>query len=267
VARFRWEILRRTAEYQAVIRDILHRMAETMGWTDARLRRDCLNNGGVVLKTFGDEQYDKVCNRYGLTVLIHPEVAFSDDEMAAFPLFADTPARQPVVRDPARLRRVARRGGYVDPRTLRRIFRQRRVKSDPFQLSRKRFHRGRFEKMLVVFDSHVGGKPLVRIAKELGLSPDQTKRAWAGAQRLISKWVDFDSHLICCETCQRYLHGARDRMCAKAEQQIGLHRTGGSRLRPMREDRLALLQARSQGELPARRAFTDRGSRRWRRDG
>jgi hypothetical protein len=52
-------------------------------------------------------------------------------------------------------------------------------------------------------------------------------------------------------------------MCARAEQQIGLRRTGGSRLRPTNTDTLELLCARAQEDLPARRAGgSGRGRRR-----
>lgn len=270
MARFRWEILCRTAEYRADFREIIRSMSATMGCTETQLERDCLEGGGIILPVFGDglssrEHYDKICRRYGLTALIHPGVPFSDDEMAAFPVFTDTPKRQPVVQNRTLLRRVAMRGGDISPRTGRRIFAKRAVDVGPFQLKLDRIHLGRLDMMLAVFDAHTQGTPLRRIAKDLGLNLDQAKRAWGTARRLISKWFDFESHSKSCARCQLYQHGQRDRMCAKVEQQIGLRTTGGSRLRPMSDGALELLHARLQGELPARGSFTDPGSRRGKR--
>jgi hypothetical protein len=217
------------------------------------------SGGGVILPAFGDavgnpEHYDSICRRYGLRTLIHPRVRFSDDEMAAFPVFADTPARQPVVKDPVRLRHLARRGGDVSPRTLRRLFTTKPIAAGPFRLSAKRLHLGRLEMILAVFDACIQGTSFRRIGTDLQLSLDQVKRAWAMARRLVPKWFDFEPHLRACAECQRYGDGNRDRMCAKAEQQIGLRATGGSRLRPLSARRLELLHARRQGELPARRS-------------
>jgi len=211
------------------------------------------------LPAFGDgvgdpEGYDGICRRYGLRTLIHPEVRFSDDEMAAFPVFADTPARQPVVKDLTRLRHVARRGGDISSRTLRRLFTTTPVAAGPFRPSAKRIHLGRLEMLFAVFDARTQGTSFRRIATDLDLDPDQVNRAWATARRLVSKWFDFESHLRSCAECQRYGDGKRDRMCGKAEQQIGLRATGGSRLRPRSAGGLELLHARRQGELPARRS-------------
>jgi hypothetical protein len=259
LAHFRWEILRRTAEYRADMHDILGSMAHTIGRTDTQLQRECLENGGIIPRVLGaefssPEHYDAVCRRYGLAVLVHPDVPLSVDEMAAFPVFADTPARQPAVTDPVRLRHVARRGGNVSPRTIRRMFALKPVEPGPFRLTLKRIHLGRLERILAVFDARTQGHSFRRIAKDLRLSLDQAKGAWATARLLIAKWFDFESHLRSCPECHRYLEGKRDRMCARAEQQIGLRRTGGSRLRPTNADALELLGARAQEDLPARRA-------------
>jgi hypothetical protein len=263
LARFRWEILRRTAEYQADICNIIRSIAATIGCSEARLKQDCLEGGGIILPVFGDgsssrEHYDKICARYGLTALIHPEVSFSIKEMAAFPIFGDTPERQPVVKDRAVLRRVARHGGDISPRTLRRIFEKKRVEAGPFRLKLKRIHLGRLDTILAVFDARtIRRESFRRIAEDLRLSLDQAKRAWQTARRLISKWFDFEGHLSSCEECQQYAKGRRDRMCVKAEQQIGLRTTGGSRLRLTHPDALDLLHARLRHELPARRSLTD----------
>jgi len=76
-------------------------VAKCVGWDEANLERYCIEHDpGILTRVFGHgpaspEHYDKVCERYGLTVLVHPRVAFSDDEMAAFPIFADTPRGNP----------------------------------------------------------------------------------------------------------------------------------------------------------------------------
>ena len=111
------------------------------------------------------------------------------------------------------------------------MFAQKPVEPGPFRPTLKRIHLGRLERILAVFDARTQDHSFRRIATDLRLSLDQAKRAWATARILIAKWFDFDSHLRSCPACHRYLEGQRDRMCARAEQQIGLRSTGGSRLR------------------------------------
>ena len=256
LARCRWECLRRTAAYRTDIAKIIRDVAVSRGWTEEKLERDCLENGGGVLDppAFNDQHYHELCARYGLVVLVHPAVIFSETEMAAFPIFADTPGRQPTVKDQAVLRRFARRGGNLSQRSQSRIFATARVPAGPFQLDRKkRLHLGRYDEMLAVFDARVAGRPFIAIAKALGLSLHQVKRAWKTARYLIPNWLDLESHVATCPTCLACIRKKGDRWCAAVELQIGLPPTGRSRSRTSAE-RLDLLAARQGGLLPARRS-------------
>lgn len=257
LARCRWECLRRTAAYHTDIAGIIRDVAASRGWTEDKLERDCLENGAGVLDParFNDEHYRELCARYGLVVLVHPAVIFSEAEMAAFPIFADTPARQPKVKDQAALRRFARHGGELIRRSQRRIFATAPVPAGPFRLDReKRLHLGRFDETLAVFDARVAGRPFKAIATALRLSLHQVKRAWKTARYLIPNWLDLESHFDTCATCLACIREKGDRWCATAELQIGLPPTGRSRSRTSAE-RLDLLAARQGGLLPARRSM------------
>jgi len=260
LARCRWECLRRTAEYRADIGNITRSMATSTKWPETKVERSCFENGGILEPCFGTgpaspEHYDKIRASYGLTVLVHPDVAISEDAMAAFPIFTDTPGYQPVVRDRALLRRVVRRGGDVSPRTQRRIFTKRPVDAGPFRLRSKRLHVHRFDTMLAVFDARIAGQSFPRIAADFDQSRDQVKRAWRTARALIPKWVDLEAHIAGCLQCQAAcLKGDRDRYCDAVELQIGDRRTSGSRLHPMSDQGLDLLAARQKGQMPARRS-------------
>ncbi len=257
LARCRWECLRRTAQYRTDTARIIREAAASLGWTEEKLERDCLENGGGVLEPAGldHHHYHVLCARYGLVVLMHPDVMFSEDDMAAFPIFADTPESQPKVKDQAALRRFARNGMARSLRTQRRIFAKERVHPGPFQLNLKdRVHLGHFDKTLAVFDARRAGKRFGAIAKAVGLSIHQAKRAWKTARRLIPKWLDLESHVATCPTCLASMRNKRDRWCAAVELQIGLRPTGLSRLRPSAE-RLDILAARHEGHLPARRSM------------
>jgi hypothetical protein len=228
-----------------------------MKWTEEKVKRDCLELGGGVLEPAGLDHhyYHELCARYGLVVLMHPDVMLSEDAMAAFPIFADTPAWQPKVTDQTALRRFARNGMVRGPRTQRRIFGKKRVPPGPFQLSlKKRLHLRHFDKTLAVFDARVAGKPFKVTAKALDLSLHQAKRAWKTAQYLIPNWLDFEAHVATCPTCLATTHGKRDRWCAAIELQIGLRPTGLSRSR-FSAEHLDILAARQGGLLPARRSM------------
>lgn len=257
LARCRWECLRRTATYRTDIAGIIRDVAAPRGWTEAKLERDCRENGGGVLDpaAFNDQDYHELCTRYGLVVLVHPAVIFSEAEMAAFPIFADTPGRQPKVKDQAALRRFARHGGELGRRSQRRIFATARVPPGPLRLDRKkRLHLGRFDETFAVFDARVAGQPFKAIATALRLSLHQVKRAWKIARYLIPNWLDLESHVATCPTCLAYIREKKDRWCAAAELQIGLPPTGRSRSGTAPE-RLDLLAARQGGLLPARRSM------------
>jgi hypothetical protein len=253
----RWECLRRTADYRVDAFRIIREAAQSMGWSQEKFARYCLEHGGVLEPPAGAgrDPYDETCARYGLIVLMHPDVRFTDDEMAAFPLFADTPKWQPKVKDRAALlQRFAKGGMDLSLRTQRRLFAKERVPSGRLQLNLKRVRHGHFDQTLAVFDARVAGKSFRVIAKALGLSLPQAKRAWETARCLIPKWLDLESHVATCPTCLAYLRNKRDRWCAAVELQIGLRPTGLSRLRPSAE-RLDILAARQEGHLPARRSM------------
>jgi hypothetical protein len=188
LARYRWEILRRTSEYRGAFRETSSSVAATLGWTPLRLQQYGLKNGGILDRVFGEglssaEHYDKTCAQFGLRVLMHPDVPFSEDEIADFPIFADTPRRQPVVINRQLLRRAARKGGDITPSTRARIFATRLVEAGPLQLNARRIRLDHLDTKLAVFDAHTAGKTFARIAKDLGLSVDQTKRAWRVSAR------------------------------------------------------------------------------------
>ncbi len=261
LARCRWEALRRTAEYRTDTARVIRVGAASLRWPVEKLERYCLDNGGVIEPAWGSgappgglDHYQAVCARYGLVVLIHPDVTVSEGEMAAFPIFADTPSRRPTVKDRGALRRFTRRGMDLSLRTQRRIFAQEQVHAGPFQLNLKRIRLRHFDKILAVFDARRAGKPFGVIAEAVGLSLDQVKRAWETGRRLIPKWLDLESHIATCPTCLACIRKKGDRWCAAAELQIGLPPTGRSRSRTSAE-RLDLLAARQEGLLPARRSL------------
>ncbi len=260
LARYRWEILRRTSEYRVAFRETSRSIAKKLGCTEDRLNQHCLENQGILGRIFGEglssgEHYDQTCARFGLTVLMHPHVSFSDDGMAAFPVFADAPRRQPVLIDRGLLRRVAMKGRGISRRAQRQIFAKKLVETGPFQPQVKRIHLDLLDTMLAVFDARTARKRFARIAQDLGLSIDQVKRAWRMASIEIDRWSDFEAHLKECAECQKCLQGRRDRYCPVVERRIGLRSSRGVQLHATREQDLDLLNARHQGQLPARRAF------------
>jgi hypothetical protein len=278
LARFRWEILRRTDEYKGAFQEVLQAIAKTMRekmdkkWSDNRLEQHCRNEE-VLTPVSGEglssrEHYYNVCERYGLRVLIHPDISFSGDAMGAYPIFVDTPTRQPLVRDRAKLRRVVTKGAKldVDPvmnaplldvssRTLRRIFSQKHVAAGPYQVQVGRVRLDQLDSMLAVFDRHREGMPFAMIARQLDLKIDQVKRAWRKARSLVENRFDLDSHFKTCRRCQKLIAESCGYFCAVAEAQIGTPRSQsvGSRATPI--DQLERDHARHRGELPARRAY------------
>jgi hypothetical protein len=257
LARYRWEILRRTPAYRDTFQDISRRVAATLEWTEARLQEDCRRNGGILHRPFGEggECYDQTCARFGLTVLMHPDVSLFDDEMAAFPIFTDAPRRQPILVDRVLLRRAPMRGGGISRRALRRIFAKRLVEPGPFQPVVTRIRLEQLDTMLTVFDARTAGQSFARIAQDLSLSIDQVKRASRMASKEIKRWSDFETHLKECAQCQRSLQRRRDRYCPVVERHIGLRSSRGVQLHAMPEQDLDLLSARHQGKIPARRSF------------
>jgi hypothetical protein len=258
-ARYRWECLRRTGEYEAAVREVIRDTAEVRKCSETDVVSDCLRSGGIVEPVFGDgpagqQQYQRLCTKYGLGVLIHPDVVFSDDDMAAFPVFEDTPGRQFVVRDPALLKRIARTGGDVDPKTLRAVFVKKSVTPGPFQLAVQRARLPRLDAAFAVFDARMAKTSFSVIATELGMSLDQAKRAWRTARRVIGQWLHFESHLDSCRQCQAYQNRRREMGCAEFERQLGVRVAGRARLRHMPDKQLESVLARKYSTLPAKRA-------------
>jgi hypothetical protein len=258
-ARYRWECLRRTGEYKAAVREVIRDSAQVRERSETEVVSDCLRSGGIVEPVFGDgpaghQHYQRLCTQYGLTVLIHPDVVFSDDDMAAFPVFEDTPTRQFAVRDADLLRRVARTGGDIDGKTVRAMFAKKAVEPGPFKLAVQRARLPRLDAAFAVFDARMANKPFSVITREHRMSLDQAKRAWRTARRVIGQWVHFQSHLDGCRQCQAYQSGRREVGCAEFERQLGVRVAGRSRLLPMSAHQLEAVLARKYSTLPAKRA-------------
>ena len=260
LARYRWEILRRTLAYRAAFFETGRSIAATLQQTESELYQYCQDHDGTLPSVFGEgfsslEHYDEVCARFGLTSLLHPDISISDSEMAVFPIFADTPRRQPVLLNRLALRRARIWGATISLRTPRGIFGKRVVQAGAFQPKVKRIHLPRLAMRLAVFDARAAGKPLKRIAKELGLSVDQAKRAWRAMRVEIDHWVDIGTHVKDCPRCQASLQEHRGQYCPVFELQIGLRSARGVQLHARREQELDRLNARHQGGIPARRSF------------
>jgi hypothetical protein len=216
----------------------------------------CLNEGGIIEPPGADDrkEYDEVRLRYGLRVIIHYGVALSLDEIAEYPIFLDTPHRQPQIKNKARLRRwVISRTDLTD-RTRGRIFSVRDVDPGPFQLNVKRIDLTYFDRDLAVFDLRADGATFKTIAERLGMSEDQAKRAWRRTSALVPNWLEFELHIRDCVTCQAYVNRRRARGCAKLELQLGRGATRSLGSINMPEGQLESVNARTRGELPARRS-------------
>jgi len=258
IARCRWECLRRTAGYRADVRAAIRKGAKSFNMKPGAFEEYCLKEGGVIEPPSGTDarkEYDEVRMRYGLRVIIHYDVALSLDEIADYPIFLDTPHRQPKIKNKAMLRRFAISGlTDLTGRTRRRIFSTRDVDRGPFQLNAKRIDLTCFDRDLAVFDLRADGAQFKTIAKRLGISVDQAKRAWRRTSTLVPNWLAVESHVRDCVTCQAYANGRRSRGCAKLELQLGRGATHSLGSINMPEGQLGLVNARTRGELPARRS-------------
>lgn len=278
LACYRWELLRRNPNYQ---RDVQR-------WID---RGYTVFTTGVIHIPFDltvNRPYQADCAKWGLRLLLHPNVVISEEDMAGFPVFVDTPPRQRKVKDEAawerwvqrlpidgvivrvgnrKIRRVSHVKDLHD-RDLRRYFRIEEVPKGPFQLPSKRKHLRKFDWYLTVFDQHKAGRKFDTIAKALSISVHQAKRAFRIARRLI-QWSDklkgsdeaIQDHFKGCPECRSrskastrdWSHGG---WCPKMERLIerqtgiSVHRWLRESTKPERE--LATLAARKKGELPAR---------------
>src|SRR2546430_2628679 len=103
LAYWRWEFLRRNVAYKRDVEKWLTLAAETLGWEPDRFKSYCRREAGIIIyPPFGaeSENYERDCTKWGLHFLILPEIKIASEGMAAFPIFVDTPSRQPTVRDP-----------------------------------------------------------------------------------------------------------------------------------------------------------------------
>jgi len=263
LVRFRWEILRRTSQYRNDFQKVLHAVAESTGESEAQVARHCLTaEGGTLIPDVGAgnisrQLHDEVCKRYGLRVLMHPSVAMSEDEMADYPLFSDSPRSQPVIKDRDLMRRLAMMGN-VSRRDMQKLFGKTKVDAGPYQVKVARVHLGRLDTMLAVFDAHTADKTPSTIAKDLGLSIDQVKRASRTARKIIDSWLDFDAHATKCGKCQAYRNGKREHGCRVYEMQLGIRSTRGVALLATRDEVLDEEHARRTGAAPARGASKPR---------
>ena len=257
IARCRWECLRRTAGYRADVRAAIEKGARSFNMQLGAFEEYCRKEGGVIEPPSGADagkEYDEVRVRYGLRVIVHYDVALSLNEIADYPIFLDTPRRQPKIKNKAVLQRFAISRTDLTDRTRSRIFSTRDVDRGPFQLNAKRIDLTYFDRDLAVFDLRADGATFKTIAKRLGISEDQAKRAWRRTSTLIPSWLEFESHVLDCVTCQAYVNGGRARGCAKFQLQLGRGATHSVGSINMPEGQLEWVNARTRGELPARRS-------------
>src|SRR5262249_10358031 len=125
LARCRWECLRRRIDYRADVRAAIDKGARSFKKKPGAFETYCLNDGGIIEPPRGKnarKKYTAVCRRYGLRWLIHYDLTLSVDEMVAYPIFTDTPHRQPTVKNQKLLRRIAVSRMELSRRMRRRIF-------------------------------------------------------------------------------------------------------------------------------------------------
>jgi hypothetical protein len=94
----RWEVLRKKAEYR---RD----------YERVKARRGVTHDSGVLLaplRSKAQREYERTCARWGLHILVDPELSAPEARVLDSPVFKDYPARQRAVHDGAAFRRFAR---------------------------------------------------------------------------------------------------------------------------------------------------------------
>jgi len=241
LACYRWEFLRRNSRYQLDVRL----------WIDSGCR---VKRTGVIECPFDftvRREYQADCAKWGLRLLLDPKVVVSEEEMAIYPIFADTPERQPVVKDWKALRRWVQRfpkrptpkgepywgpkdlfkrgeppsGPEISERDLRRYFRTERVPRQGFQLQGNRQHFRKFDFYLEVFDRRTRGQLFKEIAEVLGVSVHQAKRACHIARQLIegfrfSKKAEESpqEHVSRCPKCSMVARTNRGDWCKKMDR-------------------------------------------------
>lgn len=220
----RWEILRRTRAY----RDTVDAWLKPGG--DGHLA-----DGVVAIDAWDRDvsgRYDADCARFGLRFLWHPDAEFTEDTMAGYPVFRDTPSRQrrpkhvitgeraqqappdqqaalKALGDQQKRAYQAKVQGHPDwsQRVRQRHFGGVRVPPGPWQLPGRWAHLDNLRWYLRVLDLRRGSLPFSRIAEQLGISVDQAKRAWGVARRLVDAglepgWAPIETHLATCKRCR-----------------------------------------------------------------
>jgi len=253
VAYVRWAILRRTASYRRGVEELCQFGAESFfdkhgahPWNPETLAAFFLAQWGGVIPAPPDRQHKdgtvssegrrrhaEVLRVHGLRVVLHHAVHIPVADMASFPIFIDTPARQPIVIDQELLRRLARHPGphgAIADRPLHQAIqlpkRRRRVDRTGFVVRGQRIHRETFDRDLRVFDLRVKGISPRDVARELWLTRDEEKRAWRRAITLIPDWrparweQSLTDHLSQCPICVDVEAGRRKDLCPAMQQQV-----------------------------------------------
>jgi len=203
---YRWERLRRTSDYQ----DTAARWKSVPSVTVSDVGTIVPDVWNVSLRA----RYQRDCARWGLRKLFDPALVITLQEMTLYPIFADTPRRQPVkVSGEEAWRRVVRRlaatahatrlrsgGGTCtlilstdEVDRLRYLhFRDRAVAPGPFQVTPpvRRLHPRVLEKGLTVFWQVEQGLSTRAIARELRLTRDQVITAFRVAYGYILDGTD-----------------------------------------------------------------------------
>ncbi len=213
-AHYRWEFLRRNAKYRRTV-------DRWLKWGYK------VTKSNVIDSPFGLQKrrkYRADCARWGLHLLIPYTVTHSEEAMAIFPVFADTPARQRVVKDPKALRKRVDVGRPpTSERDLRRYFKTEKVQEGPWQLKPLRKHFQKFDFYLQVFDlvhpSPFGEAMSFREAsRRLGRSISTLRSAYAAACWMIGATardskllIELEHDCSTCPTCSKAK--TADQMC------------------------------------------------------
>jgi len=304
-AYWRWELLRRDASYRRRSDDLFTLWAEAFFSSPGRrmdrkrLAAYCLKRNGGVIPAQADAEgrrlYDEILKQYGLRVILHPAVCIPLEDMAAFPIFVDTPGRQPVVVEKDLLRRLAMEAygklgqlphipanpldsldeaaiPELPERRLHKAIKKCKVERAGSWFNGERIHFDTLRRDLDVFDLRTSGVTLVGAAKRLGISVEEAKRAWARASTLIrnhqvERWDEspMEAHCDTCQTCQPWFAGKPGaEPCPQMNRLLepGPRRRRGERTVDLtqahlyQETTLDLLSARSDGSLPTRSSRT-----------
>ena len=191
--------------------------------------------------------YARDCKRWGLRLLIPPALGISEEEMAAYPIFTDTPSRQPFVKDRAALRARASRlpdhaagrpSGTakelleelnqeerqrvqqdlapadadvdISERDLRRYFHTHRLDPGPFQIKKQRKHFAALDLCLEVFDRREKRESFARISRGLRITDRRARQIWETALRGTGETFGgwMDWHSPACPVCAEAARGS-----------------------------------------------------------